>query len=61
MATISNGKQVLEAFRQDGKATLLDTKEDVQKLKRIGKYMESVKRESARKQKASKLKNSTKL
>ena len=61
MATISNGKQVVMNLRNEGKSTMLDSEQDIQKLKRIGKYMVSVKRESLRKQRDSKLKTSTKL
>jgi hypothetical protein len=51
---ISKGKEILDELRKNGNSKFLDTKEDLQKLKRIAQYMKEVKLENRRRQKLQK-------
>ena len=56
---ISKGKEILDELRKNGNSKFLDTKEDLQKLKRIAQYMKEVKLENRRRQKLQKTYNET--
>ena len=51
---ISKGKEILDWLRKNGNSKFLDSKEDLQKLKRIAQYMKEVKLENRRRQKLQK-------
>lgn len=51
---ISKGKEILDELRKNGNSKFLDTKEDLQKLKRIAQYMKEVNLENRRRQRLQK-------